>query len=120
MIAGSLANREPARALPLARRAVALAPENENYLNTLGVALCRNGRHAEAVPILERSLAAANNGTTPTDLFCLVVCHAKQGNLEQARAYFERALKWVGANSDRSEELKAFHGEAEAALHAIS
>ena len=96
------------------------APENENYLNTLGVALCRNGRHAEAVPILERSLAAANNSTTPSDLFCLVVCHAKQGNLERARAYFERALKWVGADRQRSEELKAFRGEAEAALHAIS
>ncbi len=119
LIAGSLADREPARALPLARRAVALAPENEYYLNTLGVALCRNGRHAEAVPILERSLAAANNLTTPSDLFCLVVCHAKQGNEQRARAYFERALKWVGANSERSEELKAFRGEAEAAVHAI-
>jgi eukaryotic-like serine/threonine-protein kinase len=124
LIAGSESNREPARALRLARRAVELAPEIENHLNTLGIALCRNGRYAEAVPILERSLAAANNGTTPSDLFWLVVCHARQGNADRARAYFERAVNWVGANSElsgaRSEELRAFHGEAEAALRAMN
>ena len=124
LIAGPVSIREPTRALPLARQAVALDPENENHVNTLGMALCRNGRYAEAVPILERSLAAANNRTSPSDLFFLVVCHAKEGNREQAHAYFERAVKWVGANSDlsgtRSDELKAFRGEAEAALHAMS
>jgi hypothetical protein len=37
LVAGPESDRDPTRALPLARRAVALAPDNNLYLNTLGL-----------------------------------------------------------------------------------
>src|SRR5262249_13077044 len=55
---GSARIRDPARAVELARRAVELAPGRATCLNTLGVAFYCAGRPAEAVPVLERSLAA--------------------------------------------------------------
>jgi eukaryotic-like serine/threonine-protein kinase len=120
LIAGAKSSRDPVRALPLARRAVALAPDVEPYVNTLGVALYRAGRYTEAIPVLEQSLAASSNLTIPSDLFGLVICHAKQGDGGRARAYFERASAWVKANANLSprmrEELKDFRTEAEEAL----
>ena len=123
LIAGAPANRDPARALPLAQRAVALRPDKETYLNTLGVALYRAARYAEAIPALERSLSARNNLTVPLDLFCLSLCHAKMGDGGRARAHYERAISWARANSELSgvahEEFQAFRAEAEAALGAL-
>jgi tetratricopeptide (TPR) repeat protein len=120
LIAGAKSSRDPVRALPLARRAVALAPDVEPYVNTLGVALYRAGRYTEAIPVLEQSLAASSNLTIPSDLFGLVICHAKQGDGGRARAYFVRASAWVKANANLSprmrEELKDFRTEAEDAL----
>jgi eukaryotic-like serine/threonine-protein kinase len=120
LIAGAKSSRDPARALPLARRAIELAPENELYVNTLGIALCRAGKYFEAIPLLEQSLAASSNLTIPSDLFGLVICHAKQGNGGRARAYFERAMAWAKANANLTsrigDEFKDFRSEAEAAL----
>jgi hypothetical protein len=56
---GAESSRDPARAVALARLAVGFTPDQSNYLNTLGVALCLAARYAEAVPILERRLAAS-------------------------------------------------------------
>ena len=51
--------RDPEWALVLARKAVALAPNEPMYLNTLGIILYRTARYADAVAIaLEKSLAA--------------------------------------------------------------
>ena len=62
----------------------------------------------------------AATSTVPSDLFGLVICHAKQGNGGRARAYFERAIAWVKANANITsrirDEFKDFRSEAEAAL----
>ena len=86
LVAGPESDRDPPRAVPLARRAVALAPDSDMFLKTLGLALYRAGRHAEAIPVLERSLAKNNNASAPYDLFFLALCHAKQGDAGRARA----------------------------------
>ncbi|HZL90048.1 MAG TPA: hypothetical protein VFB96_16895, partial [Pirellulaceae bacterium] len=44
--------RDPALAVIHARRAVALVPDNHNYLNSLGAALQRAGKHEEAIQAL--------------------------------------------------------------------
>ena len=46
---GPIDQRDPERAVALARRAVALAPGRQMMLNTLGVALYRAGQYAEAI-----------------------------------------------------------------------
>ncbi len=76
---GSLAQRDPERAVALARQAVALAPDQSIYLNTLGVALYRAGRYAEAVDVLERSLAAGRGEFDAFDLFFLAMAHHQLG-----------------------------------------
>jgi hypothetical protein len=53
LLTGPREQRDPAWALLLARKAVELAPGQFPYLNTLGAALYRNGKFAEAIPVLE-------------------------------------------------------------------
>jgi hypothetical protein len=122
LIAREESDRDPTRALPLARRAVALAPDNDLYLNTLGLALYRAGQYEEAISVLERSLGNHNNLSTPYDLFFLTFCHAKRGDAGRARACFDRALIWLKTNSRQigqgDQELKVFRAEAEALLRA--
>src|SRR5262249_39845554 len=52
--------RNAEEALRLARKAVELAPGQFMFHNTLGVALYRTGRFAQAIPVLERSRKASH------------------------------------------------------------
>jgi tetratricopeptide (TPR) repeat protein len=91
---GPATARNPARALDLARRAVELTPEQAIYHNTLGVALYRASRFAEAVPVLERSLAAGHGQADAFDLFFLALARHQLGRVAAARADFDRAVQW--------------------------
>jgi WD40 repeat protein/Tfp pilus assembly protein PilF len=113
--------RDPARALALARRAVELDPGRAYYLNTLGVALYRAGRLAEAVPVLERSLAAGQGAADAHDLFFLAMARHRLGQATRARAAFDRAVAWRRDHPGRPDpasaaELDPFQAEARAVL----
>jgi tetratricopeptide (TPR) repeat protein len=113
--------RDPGQALALARKAVALTPGIAVYLNTLGVALYRDGRYAEAIGTVEKSLAASNGGSDAFDLFFLAMAHQKLGHAPEARACFDRAVRWRRehpnpASAGWSEELDLFRAEAEQVL----
>jgi WD40 repeat protein len=113
--------RDAQRALSLARRAVEVAPNQVLYLNTLGVAQYRAGRHAEAIATLEKSLAASNGGTDAFDLSFLAMARYRLGRVAEARADFDRALKWRRDHPNLSQpgwsaELDAFQAEARALL----
>jgi serine/threonine protein kinase/WD40 repeat protein len=118
---GHASTRDPQRAMSLARRAIELAPEQAIYLNTLGVAQYRAGRYREAVSILEKSLTAGGGGSDAFDLFFLTMARFKLGQIAQARADFDRAVKWRRdhpnlTQPDWSDELDAFQTEARALL----
>ena len=122
---GPIDQRDPERAVALARRAVALAPGQQVTLNTLGVALYRAGQYAEAISVLEQSLAAGKGEFDAFDLFFLAMAHQKLGHASQARACFDRAVRWWGEQksmpAQHVSELTAFRAEAEELLgHALA
>jgi tetratricopeptide (TPR) repeat protein len=120
LVTGPAELRNPAEALPLARRALEHSLDEANTLNTLGVVLYRNGQFAEAITILERSLAAGDGSTDGFDLFFLSMCHAKQGNASRAREIFDRAVAWCDKQKNLSpawaKELGDFRAEAGALI----
>jgi tetratricopeptide (TPR) repeat protein len=117
---GSIVQRDPERAVVLARQAVALAPGQQMSLNTLGVALYRAGDYVESISILERSLAAGKGEFDAFDLFFLAMAHHRLGHADQARACFDRAVRWwterKNLPAQHVQELTGFRAEAEAVL----
>jgi serine/threonine protein kinase/WD40 repeat protein len=121
LVTGHASTRDPQRAMALARRAVELAPSQAIYLNTLGVVQYRAGQYAEAIATLEKSLAAGQGGSDAFDLFPLAMARFKLGQITQARADFDRAVKWRRDHPNLtqpgwSDELDAFQAEARALL----
>jgi tetratricopeptide (TPR) repeat protein len=120
LVTGPPAQRDPKRALELIRKAIEIAGDEQQYLNTLGVALYRNGRWTEAMAALEKGLAAGKGKADAFDLFFLAMCHARIGEAGQARECFDRAVKSAAAQTNLQsrevEELKAFRAEAEEVL----
>ncbi len=121
LLTGPKELRDPKAALPLARKAVEEAPVQSLYLNTLGVALYRNDRYAEAVPLLEKSLKASAGATDAFDLFFLAMCRHRLGDAGRAKEDYDRAVRWVADHKATlpakwSDELTAFQSEADAVL----
>jgi tetratricopeptide (TPR) repeat protein len=90
---GPIEQRDPEQAVALARRAVELVPAQQYSLNTLGVALYRAGQYAEAVSVLEQSLAAGTGEFDAFGLFFLAMAHRRLGHVGQARDCFDRAVR---------------------------
>jgi eukaryotic-like serine/threonine-protein kinase len=120
MLTGPEAGRDPDAGLVYAHKAVDLFPRQHFYLNTLGVALYRNGRYLEAVTALENSLAAGQGQYASFDLYFLAMTHAKLGHAAEARDCFHRAEAWAAGQTTLSPthaaEVKAFAAEAAGVL----
>jgi serine/threonine protein kinase/WD40 repeat protein len=109
-------SRNPERALTLARRAVELAPNWADYLNTLGVAQYRAGRFAEAIATLDRSLAAGQGQSDGYDLLFQAMAQWQLGHRPEAQACFRKAAEWMEKHQQGDEELIPFRAEAAAML----
>src|SRR5262249_4440216 len=110
LVTGPASERDPKKALELIRKAIELEGDEALYLNTLGVALYRNGRWTEAIAALEKSLALGKGKSDAFDLYFLAMCHARVGEGDKAKQYFDRAVTWVGMQKNLEqrevEELK--------------
>jgi tetratricopeptide (TPR) repeat protein len=112
--------RAPDKALPLARKAVELAPDNWAYCHTLGVAHYRLGQYKEAVEALDRGIKSNKDQATAFDLFILAMCHHHLGDAAKAKDCYDRARNWIESKKDLPPqsvaELRAFSAEAEAEI----
>jgi serine/threonine protein kinase/Tfp pilus assembly protein PilF len=103
--------RDPRRAVALARRAVARAPREGNYWNTLGVAQYRAGDWPAAVAALEKSMQLRQGGDA-SDWFFLAMAHWQAGAKGKARPWYDRAVRWMEEHQSKDEELGRFRAEA--------
>jgi serine/threonine protein kinase/Flp pilus assembly protein TadD len=88
---------KPDDAVALAERAVALAPNNASYWNTLGVARYRAGDFKAAIPPLEKSMGLSHGGDS-LDWFFLAATHWQLGRRDEARNWYDRAVAWMDRN----------------------
>jgi serine/threonine protein kinase/WD40 repeat protein len=116
-LAAPEALRDVKAALPLAEKAVRLAPAVAVYRNTLGLAYYRAGRYREAVEVLRPNVAKEADSDLAYDLYFLAMSHHRLGEAARARDYYDWALRWVATQPDlkpeQLDELTAFRAEAE-------
>jgi tetratricopeptide (TPR) repeat protein len=101
--------------VPLAKRAVELAPAAGHIWNTLGVAHYRAGNWKEAVAALDNSMELSAGGEA-LNWFFLAMAHWQLGNKERARKWYTPAILWMHQRQSTDAELRQFRAEAAALL----
>jgi serine/threonine protein kinase/Flp pilus assembly protein TadD len=103
--------RNPARAVELAREAVALEAGEPAYWNTLGVARYRAGDWGQAILDLEKSMSLGRGGDA-TDMLCMAMAHWRLGREPDAVRWYGKALGWIEKNQNPGEEIGLLRIEA--------
>jgi serine/threonine protein kinase/tetratricopeptide (TPR) repeat protein len=104
---------DPARGLALARKAVALEPNEWTYWNTLGVAAFRANDWNAAAEAFRQSITL---GGGAHDQFFLAMTRWHQGDKKDAREIYDRAVAWTDKNKPDDPELRGLRAEAAALL----
>jgi serine/threonine protein kinase/tetratricopeptide (TPR) repeat protein len=104
--------RNPSEAVALAKRAVDLDPKNGLQWNTLGVAQYRAGDWKTAIAELKKSNGMLTSVDFSFNTFFLAMAHWQLGDKEEARKWYDRAVKWMDKNKPKDEELRRFRAEA--------
>jgi len=102
---------DPAKAVKLARQAIAASPKNGNFWNTLGVALYRAGDWRGALESLDQSIALRGGGD-PEDWFVQAMAYWQLGNRFKAREMFDKAALWTDQNQHQIDGPRRFRKEA--------
>jgi serine/threonine protein kinase/WD40 repeat protein len=108
--------RDEKAAVPLAEKAVQLAPKNPVAANALGLAYYRARRYREAVAVLRANLENQEDSCLGFDLYFLAMSHQELGEAARARDYFDLAVRWTrthrGRSAEDAEDLAVIHAEA--------
>jgi tetratricopeptide (TPR) repeat protein len=107
--------RDPALAVQCAEQAVARAPADGKFWNTLGVARYRRGSWAQAVVALKKALALGYESDAE-DGFVLAMALWRMGDRPTARARYDKAVRQMDAMSPPPELWRSVQKEATALL----
>jgi serine/threonine-protein kinase len=102
--------RDPRQAVELALEAVR-STANGTYYNTLGAALYAAGHWREAIAALQKSMQLRQGGDG-YDWFFLSMAHARLGDKEKARSWYDRAVAWMDKHAPHNDELCRFRADA--------
>jgi serine/threonine protein kinase len=113
--AATLADAE--EAVRMSRLAVALAPKNGDFRNTLGIALYRSGDLQGAVEALTASMRMRKGGDA-ADWFPLAMARRRLGDQAEARRLHGLAVDWMSRHAPNDPDLRGLRAEAETLIGA--
>ncbi|MGL4423397.1 MAG: hypothetical protein ACRCZF_22255, partial [Gemmataceae bacterium] len=102
--------RNPPRAVELAEKAVALAPEFAAHWQVLGAAHIRHGNTAKAISALTTAIARRPTGNG-FDPFYLALAHGHQGDSAEAKQWYTKATEWANQYAPKDPELARLRSE---------
>jgi WD40 repeat protein/serine/threonine protein kinase len=86
---------DPKRLVQRMEKAIGQAPGPHIYLNTLGGALYRAGRHGDAVRRLSEGIAANGKGGVPQDWLFLAMAHHHLGHADESRKWLAQSIRAI-------------------------
>src|SRR5262249_39085450 len=98
-----------------AQAACAGTGDEKQYLITLGLAHYRAGDWKEAVAVLEKSMRFRQGGDG-LEWFFLAMAHWRLCRQEEAREWYDRAVRWMDKDAPQNEAMRRFRAETEALL----
>jgi tetratricopeptide (TPR) repeat protein len=110
LIAADSKLRDSVKALQLSKKAVLLDPESVLAWQVLGWAYYRNGAYRESVEALEKSCKLQDGTGDLGQWFVLAMAYWQLGEKEQARKWYEDAVKQLPNNGP---DMHRLHAEAE-------
>jgi tetratricopeptide (TPR) repeat protein len=113
-------SRDAHKALPFARRATELAPDEPLCWTTLALVHYRLGQWSAAAEAARRSIRLNPEGAAPDDWLILAMCDHQLRRPESAHENLERANRRItdhaGPDTSPAADLRALRAEAEALL----
>jgi tetratricopeptide (TPR) repeat protein/tRNA A-37 threonylcarbamoyl transferase component Bud32 len=105
---------QAARAIALAKRAIALDPKAPNYWVVLGAAHYRAGSWNETLSVLQKCRELDASGDSAGWFAAMAAWQL--GNKDEARKWYEQAVQWMDRNQPHDADLRRLRAEAAALL----
>ena len=106
-------NQVKSVAMTSASSALAVEPENPEFLKALGVALYKTGDFSAAIGELKHSVQLQPDTAAS---FFLAMAYARLNDLETAQKFFDEADELLSAQGSHDRELDRFREQAAAAI----